>query len=231
MIPDALAERIRDAGREAPGGVAAFDADGTLWREDVGEAFLRHLVSLGWVRLPDGGDPYEAYERAVDRDRAAGYAYAAQLQVGLEVDRVGAEARRFAASWVPPRRIAATARLRELCESAGLRTAVVSASAIPIVIAAAPLAGVAPDRCHGIEVAVRAGRFTADLVPPITYGGGKLEAIRKEGAIVLACGDSFNGDLAMLQAARIPVAVAPRSGSPLAAEARRQGWPVLDQDS
>ena len=160
-----------------------------------------------------------------------GYAYAAQLQAGLEVDKVGAEARRFAASWVPPRRIAATARLRELCESAGLRTAVVSASAIPIVIAAAPLAGFAPDRCHGIEVAVRAGRFTADVVQPIPYAGGKLEAIRKEGAIVLACGDSFNGDLAMLQAARIPVAVAPRSGSPLAAEARRQGWPVLDQDS
>ena len=231
MISEALAGRIRDAGREAPGGVAVFDADGTLWREDVGEAFLRHLVSLGWVKLADGSDPYEAYERAVDRDRAAGYAYAAQLQAGLEVDKVATEARRFAASWVAPRRIAATARLRELCESAGLRTAVVSASAIPIVIAAASLAGFAPDRCHGIEVAVRAGRFTADVVQPIPYAGGKLEAIRKEGAIVLACGDSFNGDLAMLQAARIAVAVAPRSGSPLADEARRRGWPVLEQDS
>ena len=61
-------------------GVAAFDADGTLWREDVGEAFLRHLVSLGWIRLPDGSDPYEAYERAVERDRRSGHAYAAQLQ-------------------------------------------------------------------------------------------------------------------------------------------------------
>jgi phosphoserine phosphatase len=147
------------------------------------------------------------------------------------VDEVGAEARRFAGCWVPPRRIAATGRVRELCESAGLRAGVVSASPTPIVIAAAPLAGFTPDRCHGIEVAVRAGRFTADVVQPITYAGGKLEAIRKEGAIVLACGDSLNGDLAMLQAARIPIAVAPRSGSPLAAEARRRGWPVLDQDS
>ena len=231
MIPDALADRVRAAARAEPGGLALFDADGTLWREDAGEAFLRHLVSLGWVKLPDGSDPYDAYERAVDRDRAAGYAYAAQLQAGLEVEKVGAEARRFAASWVPPRRIAATSRLRELCESAGLRTAVVSASATPIVVAAAPLAGFAPDRCHGIEAAVRAGRFTADVIRPISYAEGKVEAIRNDGVIALACGDSFHGDLAMLQAARIAVAVAPRSGSPLADEARRRGWAVLDQDS
>jgi phosphoserine phosphatase len=231
VIPDALAGRIRDAGREVAGGVAVFDADGTLWREDVGEAFLRHLVSLGWVKLSDGSDPYEAYERAVDRDRAAGYAYGAQLQVGLEVEKVEAEARRFAASWVPPRRIAATGRLRELCESAGLRTAVVSASALPIVVAAAPLVGFGPQRCRGITVAVHDGRFTTEVIPPISYAEGKLEAIRNEGAIVVACGDSFNGDLAMLQAARIAVVVAPRSGSPLADEARRHGWPVLDQDS
>jgi len=92
VIQGALAERVRAAGRDLPGGVALFDADGTLWREDVGEAFLRHLVSLGLVQLPDGSDPYEAYERAVDRDRASGYAYAAQLQAGLEVRRVEAEA-------------------------------------------------------------------------------------------------------------------------------------------
>jgi phosphoserine phosphatase len=231
VIPEALAGRIREVGREVPGGVAVFDADGTLWREDIGEAFLRQLVTLGWVKLPDGGDPYEAYERAVDRDRATGYAYAAQLQAGLQVEQVEAEARRFAAFWVPPRRIAGAAALRELCQSAGLRTAVVSASPRPIVLAAAPLVGFAPERCHGIEVAVRAGRFTAEVTPPISYAEGKLEAIRKDGPIVLACGDSFNGDLAMLRAARVAVAVAPRSGSPLGDEARRRGWPVLDQDS
>src|SRR5205814_5848414 len=108
---------------------------------------------------------------------------------------------------------------------------VVSASALPIVVAAAPLAGFAPDRCHGIEVAIRAGRFTAEVVEPITYADGKLEPVRKHGAIVLACGDSFSGDLPMLRASRIAVAVAPRSGSLLADEALRQGWPVLDQEA
>src|SRR5438477_8484400 len=131
--------------------MAVFDADGTLWREDVGEAFLRHLVSLGWVKLPDGSDPYEAYERAVDRDKQSGYVYAAQLQTGLESEVVAAEAARFARDWVPPRLVADTQGLRAICEDAGLLPMVVSASALPIVLAAAPLAGVFRDRCRGIE--------------------------------------------------------------------------------
>src|SRR5437868_1165851 len=123
-----------------PGALAVFDADGTLWRDDVGEAFLRQLVSLGWVRLPDGSDPYEAYERAVDRDKASGYAYAAQLQAGLGHEQVATEAGRFAREWVPPRLVSDTQGLRALCAEAGLRPFVVSASALPIVVAAAPLA-------------------------------------------------------------------------------------------
>lgn len=231
MIAPELAARVRALGRETPGGLAVFDADGTLWREDVGEAFLRHLVSLGWVRLQDGGDPYQAYERAVDRDRAAGYALAAQLQAGLEVDRVQAEAARFAASWVPPRRIADALALRALCQAAGLSTLVVSASALPIVLAAAPLAGFARDRCRGIEVAIREGRFTADVVQPVTYAAGKVAVARQLGRIALACGDSHQGDLPLLEAADVAVAVAPAAGSPLSAEARRRGWFLLDPDS
>ena len=188
-------------GREMPGALAVFDADGTLWREDVGEAFLRHLVSIGWVKLPDGSDPYEAYERAVDRDRAAGYAYAAQLQAGLEAERVVEEATTFARAWVPPRLVSDTQGLRALCISAGLKPFVVSASALPIVRASAPLAGFRRDLCRGIEVAVRDGRFTDEVKQPITYGEGKVLVAQFGGRLALACGDSFTGDLPMLRAA------------------------------
>jgi phosphoserine phosphatase len=231
VIDAQLAARIRALGREAAGALAVFDADGTLWRDDAGEAFLRHLVSLGWVRLQDGSDPYEAYERAVDRDRAAGYAYAAQLQAGLAVERLQAEAERFAETWVPPRTIGDTAALRDLCQSAGLTPMVVSASALPIVLAAAPRVGFARERCRGIEVAIRAGKFTSEVVQPITYAEGKVAAARKSGRIAVACGDSWHGDLALLEAADIAVAVAPSAGSPLSIEAHRRGWPVLSQDS
>jgi phosphoserine phosphatase len=231
VIPAALVARIRGLDRKARGGLAVFDADGTLWREDVGEAFLRHLVSLGWVRLPDGSDPYQAYEREVDRDRAAGYAFAAKLQAGLEVESLQAEAGRFAAAWVPPRRVKDALRLRELCEEVGLSPMVVSASALPIVLAAAKLVGFAPERCKGIEVRIRGGKLTDEVVEPITYAQGKIDAVSGAGEIVVACGDSYTGDLAMLRAAQIAVVVAPAGGSPLAGEASKRGWPVIEQGS
>ena len=231
MISAELARRVRALGRELPGALAAFDADGTLWREDVGEAFLRHLVSLGWVKLPEGSDPYQAYQRAVDRDRQSGYAYAAQLQAGLGAEEVAAEAQRFASQWVPPRLIADTQDLRTLCAEAGLRPFAISASALPIVLAAAPLAGFARELCRGIEVEVQDGRFTADLVPPVTYAQGKVTAAAQLGRLALACGDSLTGDLAMLEAAQLAVVVAPSTGSPLASEAQRRGWTVLPQES
>jgi len=231
VIPAELGREIEDLGRELPGGLAVFDADGTLWREDVGEAFLRHLVSLGWVKLPDGSDPYEAYERAVDRDKKAGYAYAAQLMAGLTQAAVEAEAVFFASEWVPPRRISDTAGLLELCRAAGLRPFVVSASARPIVIAAAPLAGFPAADCRGIETMVRDGKYTAELIEPITYATGKIVSAQAAGCLALACGDSLLGDLPMLETATLAVAVAPRAGSPLSAEAHRRAWPVLTQES
>jgi phosphoserine phosphatase len=219
-----LAGAVR--GASSHGGIAAFDADGTLWREDVGEAFLRHLIALGWIRLPDGSDPYQAYERVVERDRRTGYAYAAQLQAGLEEARLAAEAERFARAWVPPRLIASVQELRMTCADAGLQLVVVSASPLPIVRAAAPLAGFSD--CAGIEVRVRGGKLTDEVVEPVVYAEGKVRAAERFGPLVVACGDSLGGDLALLSAARVPVVVAPEAGSPLATEARRRGWFVLE---
>jgi len=226
VIPATLRNAVRAAA--GTGGVAAFDADGTLWREDVGEAFLRHLVAIGWVRLPGGRDPYAEYERAVERDKRTGYMYAAQLQAGLLEAEVAAEADRFARSWVPPRLVRAAQELRAACSAAGLLPVVVSASPLPIVRAAAPLAGIA--ELAGIEVRVRDGRFTDEVLDPVTYADGKVEAASPFGPLVLACGDSLTGDLALLSAARIAVVVAPATGSPLATEALLRGWHTLSSD-
>ena len=226
MIPATLRDAVRRAA--GPGGVAAFDADGTLWREDVGDAFLRHLVGIGWVRLPDGRDPYEAYERAVERDKRSGYAYAAQLQAGLDEAEVAAEAERFARSWVPRRLVRAALELRAACVESGLRPVVVSASPLPIVRAAAPLAGFSD--FAGIAVRVRDSHFTAEVLDPVTYAEGKVQAAARFGPLIVACGDSLAGDLPLLSAARVAAVVAPSTGSPLRDEALRRGWPILNQD-
>ena len=229
-LPAALALAVRAC---EPGGIAAFDADGTLWRDDIGEAFLRHLVSLGWVRLPDGGDPYEEYERRVDQDKRSGYIFAAQLQNGLAVAEVQAEADRFAREWVPPRLISQVNELRDLCAGQGLQTVIVSASPVSIVIAGAKVLQIPESRCAGIEVQVVDGRFTDEPVEPVTYAAGKVAALPVRGWTrpALACGDSAQGDTALLSAARIGVVVAPPSGSPLSAMARDRGWFVLERDA
>ena len=231
LVSPALAAAVKDAGRALPGATAAFDADGTLWREDVGEAFLRHLIELGMVKLPSGRDPYEVYEEKVAQDKAAGYAYASQLLAGLRRDDVARAAANFAPEWVAPRLIATTQALLLLCAEAGLLTAVVSASSIEIVLAAAPIAGVPASRCMGMTVRTLRGEFTDEIVPPVTYAEGKVAALEKAAWLPLAVagGDSISGDLAMLSLARVPVVVAPAAGSPLAAEAAQRGWTVVTQ--
>ena len=225
-LPAALAAAVKGGGP----GWAVFDADGTLWREDVGEAFLRHLVHLGWVALPDGRDPYQAYEEAVARDRAGGYAYAAQLTAGLLAAQVQAEAQRFAAHWIHPRLITETQALLALCRDAGLGCAVVSASQIDIVRAAVPHAGISWERCAGMSTRVdEAGRYTDALVEPLTYAEGKVAMAASRGwhPLQVAGGDSHTGDLALLAAARVAVVVASSAETPLALEAARRGWIVL----
>ena len=228
-LPAALVEAVRAC---EPGGIAAFDADGTLWREDIGEAFLRHLVSLGWVRLPDGRDPYEEYERRVDEDKRSGYVFAAQLQAGLAVMDVQSEADRFAREWVPPRLVPQVNELRVLCEGQKLQTVIVSASPVSIVLAGAKVLRIPESRCAGIEVQVVDGRFTDKTIYPVTYAAGKVAALPARGwsRPFLACGDSAQGDAPLLAAARIGVVVAPPSGSPLSAMARERGWFVLERE-
>ena len=230
LLPESLIEAVREAGRALPGGVAAFDADGTLWRDDVGEAFLKHLVATGLVRLADGTDPYHRYEELCARDRAVGFAFCAQVQAGLHREQLEQVARDFAKDWIPSRLIASTQALLALCRESNLIPQVVSASPIEIVRAAAPLAGLPLGSLIGMSVEVDAsGVLTDRIAPPIIYAEGKVESLRLRGLhpIALACGDSVHGDLAMLRAARVAVVVAPESGSALATEGHRRGWAIL----
>lgn len=230
LLGQHLVDAVTEVGRAFPGATAAFDADGTLWREDVGEAWLAHLVHKKLIRLADGRDPVAVYEALVARDRGAGFAYAAQLQAGISEALLHEEALGLVAWWVKPRLIAVVQELLALCERAGLVVTIVSASAIEIVRAAAPLAGVAAGRCVGMTVRIDAqGRCKGELVLPITYAAGKVEALAQRGLLPLAlgAGDSLSGDLALLTAAKLPVVVAAKGGSPLADEARRRGWDVL----
>lgn len=221
----ALALRAGAGGRP----LACFDADGTLWAEDIGEGMLRWLAAGGL--LPGTRAPWThvwaEYEARVREDRCAGYAWAVAAMEGLREDDVVRWSRQFAAAW-PCYRPAMVRLLRGLCE-AGVEVVLVTATSRWLVEAAAECMGLPSVRVLGIEVRVHDGVLTGEVVRPVTCRAGKVEAIRLHLARMpdLAVGDSA-GDLEMLEVAGRPVVVGRRDQprAEMVLLARERGWPV-----
>jgi hypothetical protein len=98
-----------------PGGrpLACFDADGTLWTEDVGEAFLRMLLAGPLEPLVrENPHLYADYEERVRRDIVDGYGWAVQLMAGLSETDVVGWAQELAAAELPARDDGPLARAR-----------------------------------------------------------------------------------------------------------------------
>jgi HAD superfamily phosphoserine phosphatase-like hydrolase len=225
-----MAPRIAEALAKEPASgrpVAAFDADGTLWDKDVGEAFLRWLAAGGLLRdvTRDPVALWNEYEHRVERDRAAGYSWAVQIMAGHMLSDIETWSRQMAYAW-PNYRPAMKALVADL-ETAGIEPWIVSASSLWVVRACAGQAGFAPERCLGIHVEVEDGILTDRVVRPVTCGPGKVEAIDRAIGVrpLLAVGDSM-GDLEMLESARFPLVVGERASpnAKLFAVAAERGW-------
>ncbi|MHB8418350.1 MAG: HAD family hydrolase [Myxococcales bacterium] len=214
------------AALEGPPGLAAFDADGTLWDGDVGEALLEELGSSGQLVAPHPPDPFAEYARRLERDPAEGFAYAAAVMAGLAAEVVAAGAERifrerFRGRIFEPMRELVLG-LREL----GWEIFLVSASNRWSVAPGARELGVAPDRIIAVDVELASGRLTDRVARPVPTLHGKPELLRRRvgRGPDLAFGNS-RLDLPLLESARLPVAVGPRAGgSALLEEARTRGW-------
>ncbi len=211
------------------GKLACFDADGTLWAEDIGEALFRWLAAGGL--LPGLGptrDPFEIweeYEARVKKNRTDGYAWAVQCMAGLTETDVRRWSRQLAIAW-PNYRPAMVAMIRGLT-SAGYEVWLVSASNFWIIEASAPQLGVDPARALGIRVEVEHGVLTQTLCRPVTCNAGKVDAIRQHigRTADLVVGDSM-GDFEMLESARLPLVVGrlDKPGAELLSVAASRGW-------
>lgn len=223
---------FRDLARRARLGespLACFDADGTLWAEDIGEGMLRWLAAGGL--LPGTKAPWtevwSEYEVRVRQDRCAGYAWAVAIMEGLREEDVIRWSHQFAAAW-PNYRPSMVGLLRAL-HDIGVEVVLVSASNRWLVEAAAARMGLPSLRVLGIETRVRDGVLTGEVIRPVTCRAGKVEAISLYLGRMpdLAVGDS-EGDLEMLEAAKRAIVVACRSAqkSRMVLLARERGWPV-----
>lgn len=227
-------DRIERARAASPGGIVAFDADGTLWTGDAGIDSFEALLRESAVRpeagrgledearsagVPLAADPvrqaallYEAFGRgAYPEDRA--YAMMAWSFAGF----TPAEARAFARdalarAGLVRRGIDESRMLFDACRGRGLDVYVVSASPRAVIEAALELAGLEPAAIAAMTPVVRDERIAARVDPPWPYAEGKVAALRAlagERPLLAALGDS-PFDTALLGHARVPVAVRPK---------------------
>jgi phosphoserine phosphatase len=211
--------------------LACFDADGTLWAEDLGEALFRWLAAGDLLpHLGRGIDPHAVwheYEAKVAKNRADGYAWAVQCMAGLKEADLVTWCRQLASAW--PTYRPAMAGLVKGLRHAGYEVWLVSASNRWVIEAGAAWVGAKPDQVLGMGVELDGPRLSERRVTPLTCNQGKVDAIRQRLGRTpdLAVGDSL-GDLEMLESAALPLVIGrhDKPNADLPRIAAERGWPV-----
>ncbi len=216
-------------------GTLAFDADGTLWSGDVGEDVfcaatargalrpaalepLRSVAQRFGVPLTDDASTqadalFDAYRRgALPEDTACemmawGFAGWDALQLSSWVADV-LEQRQLSQRYFAPVR-----QVIEWARNNGLLTVVVSASPSFAVEVATASLGFSKNDIAGCQPKLSEnGVYLPSLTAPLPYGQRKADALTRlapKKRVLASFGDNVF-DLAMLDAAEIPVAVRPK---------------------
>ncbi len=224
--PSAVAALVRDADRPVD---ALFDMDGTLLDGDIGDDMVAWLLQRG-----HHPDPFRSKAPDFDTYRriTRGWEHrwqtelCAQVLVGLTPEEVDGHARELLSAGLGFRR--PVLGLALALQAAGHRVWILTGSAEHLARTVATAAGLDPERCIGVRLAQDpdSGRLTDRIVPPVSFGAGKVIAARTRvgRAPGLALGDSRT-DLHILRSADVAVAVPPAEG-PLAEAARALGIPL-----
>jgi len=229
MLPGPVQEIVEAVVREGPAPRAVvFDADGTLWRGDVGEDLLRLLGQRRLLGARSDG-AYARYESILERDHAAAYAFAVEVMAGLaeaELQRVCDD---FFVQRYAGRIFRFVRPLLARLVGAGCTPWICSASPRWAVLPGARALGIAPEHVLGVTCEVDGGRLTGRVVAPVTCGPGKVEWLRRHGVRAALAFGNGELDLDMLADAQRAVVVAPHGGpdNRLVDEAKRRGWPIL----
>jgi phosphoserine phosphatase len=217
--------------------VAVFDADGTLWGDDLGERHLRVLEARELVTPSPGyGSVIEEYEARCREDTDAGYSWAVTSMAGLhEGDAVGTAV----LAWAAHRHLVPQA-IRDLFTWLGsleIEVWLVSASNRWAIETAAAELGVPPERVIAMSMDVVDGQLGGAAHRPLCNGAGKAELIEQRiGEVPLLAVGNSRHDMAMLRQAELGVVVRlsgaegelPAVCPELRASAQVEGWFELD---
>lgn len=226
----------------------ATDADGTLWNADLAELawnlalrerLLRPAAVAPVAEVLRGaggtpsGDPHEDAQEIWRLFLAGQVEDGPILRVmatcfaGLSLDEARAFADRVFQEHLAPKVYAETVPLFQAFAERGLPLVVVSGSPRFLVEAGVRGLGLSAE-VRGVTLSEVEGHLGPEVVPPLTWNQGKIEAITPlvgAGGPLIALGDS-QGDRELLLAARHKILVHPRRSLTAIAEAEaaRGGW-------
>lgn len=214
---------------------AAFDADGTLWDSDLGEALFDYQIRNQLVPLPE--DPWKHYEDLKHQvSFPVAYLWLAQINKGIAIKQVQQWAVKAVEKLMPVPVLNSQKEIIAHLKSRGVHVYIVTASVKWAVEPGAHLLGLTPDNVIGITTKIdSSGHVTDAQDGPITYREGKVEAfLQKSGGVrpIFSAGNTL-GDLPLLEsssALRLAVGAMPpghkyyESERELIQIAQKQGW-------
>jgi HAD superfamily phosphoserine phosphatase-like hydrolase len=199
-----ITEKLDLALKSEPGPhYAAFDADGTLWSNDLGESFFKYQISNSNLKLPD--NPWRYYRDWKESgDPRPAYLWLAQINSGITIDQVRAWSEAHLKSLSPMPTFQGQARLIDWLHERNVKVFVVTASITWSVEPGAKLYNIQADRVLGVETKIEKGVVTTVQQGEITYREGKVaRLLAATGGIapILASGNSL-GDYHLLKSAK-----------------------------
>lgn len=237
---ESLKKKLLNAKAQTPGpAFAAFDADGTLWDTDMGEAFFKYQIDECNLDLP--ADPWKFYDESKEVDAPKAYLWLAQINKGKSLKQVQAWAEEAFLKSTPFPFFQFQKDLISFLHDNDFKVYVVTASVKWAVEPGAKRLGISADHVLGVKTKIENGIVTDVQDGPITYRAGKADAILQTTQQVrpLLCAGNTPGDTQLLKLAEIPIAIVSHkkgeriyeSEQQLQVEAKKNNWLSLDFSS
>ena len=181
--------------------LAAFDADGTLWAEDVGKAFFKYQIQSGQINLPQ--NPWDYYHSLKAKDKTHAFLWLAQINAGQSEDQVRKWAEEAFLEFKNFSYFKAQKELVHFLKLQGFEVYIVTASIQWAVEPAARRYDIDEKHVIGVKTRIENGKITDELEGVVTFGEGKpKEFLSRTGGVppLLASGNT-RADLPLLESA------------------------------
>lgn len=213
-IKDALASAKSKMPADSTGQkpIAAFDADGTLWDFDLGEAFFDYQIEHCNLKLPP--NPVAHYHELKKQHPPTAYLWLAQISAGHKLEQVRQWADACIEKLKPLPIFPAQQKLIQFLLQNQVEVIIVTASIKWAVEPGARLFGLSNEKVFGVQSKVSLnskGQFIVDTEQegPMTWKQGKAEAVMqyKKQAPFLCVGNSTGDQNLLAIASELAIAV------------------------